>query len=213
MRTPPGFVERWAAPRRRLRMSAKLGKARPDCKTADLFERPEQFRRLPLLGAERYEIGDLGTIRYSNGKVRPLKPSLARGQKYPSISYRSTVDGRRRTVRVHVCVALAWHGPRPSLRAIVEHADDNVMNWRADNLCWSTHRQNTRTAQRNGRALGVGIEAAKAIRDAYKPTRGRIKALREAFGISNGALRLILRGVSYAELGGPVPGYPRRVRT
>src|SRR5262245_5148949 len=101
-------------------------------------DRNEQFRRLPLLGAERYRIGNQGTIRYHHaGKIRPVKPGVSRGSPYPRFSYRSTVDGELHTIRVHVAVALAWHGPRPSLRAIVEHRDDDVWNWRADNIKWS----------------------------------------------------------------------------
>lgn len=171
----------------------------------------ESWRYIPLPGLDRYQASNLGSIRYKRGnRVNLIAVQCAPSARYPAFSYWDHRTCERRTIRLHRAVCAAWHGLPPSQDAIAEHRDDDPLNCRAKNLHWSTRRHNHRTAQKRGTVPGIGVEMAEHIRQAYRPTRARVRELHQEFGISRSAVRLILRGVSYAELGGPVPGYRGR---
>jgi hypothetical protein len=174
----------------------------------DTFDPNEEFRTIPLPGWERYQVGSNRTIRYCfNGIQRKLKPVKSPSERYPSVCRKIAGANKVARLRVHIAVCTAFHGPRPSPRALVEHRDDDPMNWKPGNLFWSNHRGNFRRAQQRGTVPGIGLEAAAALRAEFVPIRGRLKMLRDKFGISYGCVSKILRGVSYPELGGCVAGY------
>lgn len=66
------------------------------------------------------------------------------GSGYPSVSL-----GRRSTVFVHRIVAAAFI-PNPLNLPHVNHLDGNKLNPAADNLEWTTHKENMRHASRLG---------------------------------------------------------------
>ena len=47
-----------------------------------------------------------------------------------------------RTAKVHRLVCEAFHGPAPSLDAVVLHLNENASDNRADNLRWGTRKEN-----------------------------------------------------------------------
>lgn len=46
------------------------------------------------------------------------------------------------SVRVHIIVATAFHGPKPTKEHVVDHIDTNRRNNRPDNLRWVTRLEN-----------------------------------------------------------------------
>lgn len=79
---------------------------------------------------------------------------------------RLSADGRRERVCVHVLVALAYRGPRPSLRHEVRHLDGSRDNNRASNLAWGTWEDNVADRCKHGkssrgRSHGVAVRLGK----------------------------------------------------
>jgi hypothetical protein len=98
-------------------------------------------------GAERwrdvpgwpYQASSEARIRNRYAQVLRARPDK---DGYPQVTVR---DGRRRrTVRVHVLVALAFHGQPPKGKPEVRHLDGDRGNSRPWNLRWGTRRDNER---------------------------------------------------------------------
>lgn len=87
---------------------------------------------------------DGGIRRVSTGRV--LRPSMGTDG-YMLVSLMHD-DGRKRTVRVHTVVLLAWIGPRPLAHEGC-HVDGDRHNNAASNLRWATRETNE---QHKGRA-------------------------------------------------------------
>lgn len=88
------------------------------------------------------------------GKIRSSQKVLSgHADKRGYVSY-SLIDdlGKSKTVRAHVAVALAFHGPKPSSRHYALHWDDNKANNYYKNIRWGTPTENKKDERRNGRA-------------------------------------------------------------
>ncbi len=119
----------------------------------------------PVLRREgEYEVSNLGRVRSldrciecvngSRRKVKGklLKPSLATGDFYYRVS-----QGRNEAIRLHVLVAEAFLGPRPS-GLEVRHKNGDRHDSRASNLSYGTHLENMRDAVRHGTSYCVQPE-------------------------------------------------------
>lgn len=91
-----------------------------------------------------FVVSDNGQVQGPSGKW--LNGSVGRGG-YLQIS----VGGRssQRSVRTHVMVCTAFHGPRPAGQE-VRHLNGNRQDNRADNLVWGTRAQNMEDARAHG---------------------------------------------------------------
>lgn len=72
---------------------------------------------------------------------RVLRPWLAGGRSGCEYEY---VDVHGKKEAVHILVALAFHGPKPSPHAVVDHVDEDKTNNRPDNLQWVRQSVNIR---------------------------------------------------------------------
>lgn len=104
----------------------------------------------PIPGYEtNYLISSLGRV-WSTPRPRTAggfrKPSLDK-YGYPKLSLCGF--GRERTFKVHVLVALAFFGPRPSGMQI-RHLDGDVANPSASNLAYGTPSENGLDSVRHG---------------------------------------------------------------
>lgn len=102
--------------------------------------------RLPVPGFPGVEVSDRGEIR-SRGVVLATTTSDS-----GYLRVRVTVEGRRRTLFVHVAIALAFHGPRPSPRHRAAHRDGDRLNNVPSNVRWRTALQNEREKREHGTA-------------------------------------------------------------
>ena len=105
-----------------------------------------------------YDVSDLGRLRswINTRRVRQDEPHLMNpttGKNgYPVWCHR--MQGRELRLTVHVTVATAFHGPKPTNgRSEVRHRDNDKMNNRADNLVWGTPKQNADDRVKAGTSL------------------------------------------------------------
>lgn len=92
-----------------------------------------------------YEVSNLGRIRNTRtGRTLKGHPDT---KGYPC--FWPKINGRRRCLRIHRCVALAF-SPNPDNKPEVNHRDGDKKNPTADNLEWVTSRENHLHAHRTG---------------------------------------------------------------
>ena len=108
--------------------------------------------------AQDYEVSNLGNVR--SWKVNPPnkknrvvdKPKVLSvkigSSGYPCVAIRSD-DGKKKMPNVHVLVAEAFLGPRPS-GMIVCHKNDDKGDARLENLEYGTYTHNKQQALKNG---------------------------------------------------------------
>jgi hypothetical protein len=128
---------------------------------------------VPVVGwADFYEVSDLGQVRSierlvqfgtstrrAPSKIR--KPRNANGY----LGLVLSAGDRRATVRVHVIVAEAFHGPRPE-GLVIRHINGISTDNRACNLAYGTAAENYADRANHGRMpKGVGHPGAKLTED------------------------------------------------
>lgn len=107
----------------------------------------ENWRQIPDF--PDYEVSDQGNVRSVAGE--PISPFVTdRGY----VLTRVRLDGARFTRRVHVLVAAAFIGPRPT-GAIIRHLDGNPANNTPANLRYGTVSENAYDRVRHGRDVNV----------------------------------------------------------
>lgn len=107
---------------------------------------------VPLPGWPIYEVSSLGRIRSIDrisfekggrtcrrrGYIRKLYTNPVNGYLVVSIGN----NGKWSTRAVHVLVALAFHGPKPSANSVVRHLNGDKYDNRPENLAWGTMSDN-----------------------------------------------------------------------
>ena len=168
----------------------------------------EQWRPIP--GYEGwYDASSLGRIRRvlacRGATAGRFLRQAAQGEYLAVTLYR---NDQRRKFGVHVLVASAFHGPRPS-GLIVNHKDTNKHNNRAENLEWVTYQRNAEHAAENGLHGGrplkgednprakLTAEQAREIRELKGQVGARVLAKR--FGVSRSAIQFIHQGKHWAD--------------
>lgn len=113
-----------------------------------------------------YEVSDQGRMRSLD---RDIEYTMASGRAVvrrrrgqilalgPHVGGYRTVHlydgGLSRATALHIVVAEAFHGPRPSPRHVVRHLDGDASNCAAANLCWGTPAENSADTLRHGTRL------------------------------------------------------------
>jgi hypothetical protein len=174
----------------------------------------EVWKSIP--GFSRYEASNFGRVRRNIlvviGRGRRAHAEIALHQTFAPPYFRvSVVDdlGRWRCSRVHVLVALAFCGPKPSPRHNALHEDDDSINNSSYNIRWGTKRDNALDAIRNGRA-SLGSSRSNAVLSVKSVTniRGRVKEgesfyrLAKEYGCSSATIRSAAIGKSWKYLPG-----------
>lgn len=130
----------------------------------------------------------MGRYRRIGGVPRVGNLNRRVGYFYATLS----ADGREWKTTVHSLVMLAFVGPRPNPKAVVNHIDGNKQNNRLENLEYTTHRRNMREAVRlglqpigerhpNAKLRNVDVAAIRACVVAGKTDQ----AIAEFFGVSS----------------------------
>lgn len=172
----------------------------------------EEWR--PVSGFEGlYEVSSSGRVRSLDrvsrgrngasrrGKGRVLNPS------WDGLYHRTVLSDaeRRKSVRVHVLVAAAFHGDR-SEGAEVRHLDGNPKNNKAENLAYGSSQQNSDDCARHGnfrRGLDhqncfipdeLVVEILALPRGSRKPGQETIGEWADRHGISRGHVYNIRNG-------------------
>ena len=154
---------------------------------------------------EIYEVSSHGRVRRkATGRI--LRPWIA-ARRYHYLSLRGV--NARRKVGVHVLVAEAFHGPRPSPKHEVAHWDGNATHNLADNLRWATHAENVEDQKRHGTLhapvyRGASHPRAKLrdqdvlhIRSVYSGRPGELKDLADFYCVHPCTIRRVARGIGW----------------
>lgn len=119
-------------------------------------------RWLPVVGYEGlYEVSSHGRVwscdrisytrtgvaKHLKGRMRALSSS---DHRYVTVGLSRDDARRSKTHRVHILVATAFLGPRPSPGHEVCHDDGNGLNNHVSNLRWDTKAANNRDKDRHG---------------------------------------------------------------
>ncbi len=155
-----------------------------------------------------YEVSSHGLVRRRDtGRI--LRPWIAaRSYHYVCLS----IAGRKKRVGVHVLVAEAFHGPKPSPLHEVAHHDGVGTNNIAGNLRWATHVENMQDQRRHGTLhspvmRGAAHPRAKLrdedviqIRNAYSRRRGQLTELAARFAVNRTTVKRVAVGANWAHL-------------
>jgi len=139
-----------------------------------------------------YEVSSRGRVRRKDtGHV--LRPWIA-AKCYHYVHL--WAGGRKRKVGVHVLVAEAFCGSKPSPAHEVAHGDGVGTNNGVENLRWATHEENIEDQRRHGTLHtpvyhGASHPRAKLrdsdvlrIREAYMGQRGQLTEFARVYGVS-----------------------------
>jgi len=169
---------------------------------------------VPVAGFPIYEVSDWARVRSldhydERGQWRPgkvLKPWMHSTGYLCVTLYR---DGKAYKPRVHALVAAAFRGPRPKGHD-VRHGPNGPLDNRPSELCYGTRKENMEDMERDGTKrqgdnhhnakLTVAIVSECRLRRAASET---IEALADEFGVSWGAVRSAVSGVTWPDC--PVP--------
>lgn len=114
-----------------------------------------------IVGYEgQYEVSDLGNVRSvdridSHGvprRAQQIKASVNCRSGYLDVGL--SRDGKKRRFKIHVLVATAFRGAKPSAQHQVRHLDGDKTNNAALNLEWGTLRENADDKVSHGSARG-----------------------------------------------------------
>ena len=143
----------------------------------------------------RYEVSNLGRVRHKGNKPRRLQRD---SQGYLRVLI--NVGGRRNeNPCVHRLVAEAFV-PNPHNKPEVNHIDGNKSNNAADNLEWSTRRENELHAYR---VLGVKAWNRKLTDKQVREIRSDTRTHREIsmdYGIAKSQIGFIKRRTIYRDV-------------
>ena len=117
----------------------------------------------PIPGFPGYYVGEDATVYTTvalsakSGSVFRLTQSLDFAD-YWCVTLRQ--DGLQRRKRVHVLVAMAFHGIKTHAALVARHLDDDRDNNHYSNIAWGTHEENMLDRDRNGNtARGPRLQA------------------------------------------------------
>lgn len=119
---------------------------------------------LPVVGYEGlYEVSDAGQVRRTS---KALKPAYKKGYAYVTLCK----DGKPKTSYITRLVAKAFI-PNPENKEQVNHKDGKPGNDSAGNLEWSTPKENTQHAIRNGlRSLSPSVRGPYLAENGLLPS-------------------------------------------
>lgn len=143
-------------------------------------------RWLPCPGYPNYEVSSYGRVRNARRGGRLLKQVPHEESGYLRVALWN--GNRRRNMRVHRLVCLAFIGPPPTRRRIeVAHIDGNLNNNTDTNVRWATRLQNEKDKLAHGtRAMGERHGRAKLSTD----TVLLVLYLRQRCGMTLAAIEL-----------------------
>jgi hypothetical protein len=154
-----------------------------------------------------YEVSDQGRVRRVCGGDRNTVAGRILKTQDTGKGYRSVClcrDGKPRRLLVHVLVAEAFLGPKPSPKHEVNHEDGRKHRNRADNLEWKTRKGNMEHAVATGLMhRGERSPHAKLTDDSVREVRRRCasgefqRVVGDDFGVTQATIHAIVHRKSW----------------
>lgn len=150
----------------------------------------------PIPRRPAYEVSITGRVRRGSRELKPWQHKS--GHLYVGL-------GRGHRAQVHHLVASAFGAPKTDEAHECRHLDGCPTNNRASNLRWGTRKENVddlkATSGRYAKAsLSDGV--ASEIKRLFSGKHGEQTRLAKRFGVSLSVVNRILKGKTYAHLGG-----------
>lgn len=118
------------------------------------------------------------------------------------------LDGHKKRWKIHMLVALAFHGAKPDVNSVCRHLDGNKANNVVGNVAWGSQKDNcadrdlhgtTARGERNGGGAKLTGEQAAEIR--ARVNAGEIGAeLAREFGVLGGVVCHIKKGRNWSHV-------------
>lgn len=163
----------------------------------------EEWRDIP--GFPGYQASNLGRIK---SQKRPLLGNYYSATGYQQYSLMQ--EGKRRNVRGHTLVALAFLGLPPNGHHVC-HCDGNGANNRLFNLRYATPKDNAEDRIRHGthargeRNPAAKLTSADIIQIRNRRTEGELTAgIAKDYNISPSLVSMICLGQRWAHIAGPL---------
>ena len=165
----------------------------------------------PVVGHESaYEVssdGQVRSLRFRNGTIdKPRGTPLLLKLNMSTNGYHCLRLGAC-PVRVHVLVAEAFHGPRPTPRHQVAHADGMRTNNHVTNLRWATVAENIEDAKRHGTFSTGATKANSKLTDATVRLARQMRAsgvlrteIAMQFGVSPSLITRVIQRQAWAHV-------------
>jgi hypothetical protein len=162
-----------------------------------------------------YEVSNLGRVRsldrtgparsrWGQDIVRVFRGRILAGGPHPNgyITMHLYLDGVRRPTVLHIIVAEAFHGPRPSPGHEVRHLDNDRKNCVAENIKWGTRAEQQADKERHGTVpRGEKSSSAKLNAADVQKIRARVgepqQNLADEFGCTFSNISAIQRRKSW----------------
>jgi hypothetical protein len=150
---------------------------------------------------EAYAASSCGRIR---SDVTGELVATPKGEKYLICGLRRSPDRKVVSRRVHILVALAFLGPKPTPEHEVNHKNGDKLDNRVENLEYLTSDENEHHAATNAlKAWGESSARSKLTEDQVREIRRGGKVDREfaqMFGVSKSAILSVRRGQTWRHL-------------
>lgn len=161
----------------------------------------EEWRKITY--SDDYEVSSHGRIRRTK-KGRNTFPGMirkCRAGRGGYLYFNITIDGKRKTLKVHRMVAETFLGPPPTPKHQVAHYDGDRLHNHLSNLRWATHSENLKDRHRHGtHMLGERNQKAKltpdqvlAIRNEYASGAANTYGLAKKYGVYHTNIQKIIR--------------------
>ena len=160
----------------------------------------EEWR--PAVGCEGlYSVSNWGRVRRDKqspgARAGWLLKARVSTEGYPALKLRR--DGKYIHCKVHILVAEAFLGVRPSPRHVVNHLDGIKTHCHAANLEWTTYRGNIIHARRNGLHVGRAKLTARQVRAIRKLSREwSSQEIGEVFGVRKDTIEDVRNGRTWS---------------
>ncbi|MET8585789.1 HNH endonuclease signature motif containing protein [Streptomyces collinus] len=156
-----------------------------------------------------------GYVIYSDGSIRGPRGKILK-RMFGSTGYlviRRWSGEKYLTLRVHVLVCTAFHGPRPTPAHQVRHLNGNKTDNRASNLAWGTPLENQHDrlthgtdcrGERSGTAK-LTWPIVREIRALHATGRYTQRFLGRKYDVSGSQMSRIVRGKTWVEQDSTAP--------
>jgi len=158
---------------------------------------------MPVANFPWYEVSSLGRLRRTVSTTCSKAGTIISGHvgKHGYRYFNATLNGRRKTLKIHRLVCEAFHGPAPSPKHCVAHGDGDCLNNAASNLRWATTKENHEdrrlhgthpTGSLNPRAV-LSENDVISIRRIYQSGGMTTYQLGERYGVNASVIQKLLK--------------------